>query len=166
MFELISTALDNLAPEWRSQIVSVTTGGASSMSGQYRGVASHIANVALPDFYRVWCALHQLDLVLQRLYNSLCDDSYVGTVTSLTGHLRRQFNLINEMGSKCPRFVNTRWMSMSKVVKWFVANQLQITTHLATRNVTWMPTDQWWIVTCCLNRVMKVVDVAIVSLQG
>ena len=23
-----------------------------------------------------------------------------------------------------------------------------------------MPTDQWWIVTCCLNRVMKIVDVA------
>jgi hypothetical protein len=166
MFELVSTALDNLSPEWRSQIVSVTTDGASSMTGQYRGVASRIANVALPGFYRVWCALHQLDLVLQRLYNSLCDDSYVGTVTSLTGHLRRQFNLINEMGSKCPRFVSTRWMSMSKVVKWFVAHRLQITTHLATRNVTWMPTDQWWIVTCCLNRVMKIVDVTIVSLQG
>ena len=29
-----------------------------------------------------------------------------------------------------------------------------------------MPTVQWWIVTCCLNRVMKVVDIAIVSLQG
>ena len=102
MFERVSTALDNLAPEWRNQIVSVTTDGASSMTGQeYRGVASR-TNVALPGFYQVWCALHWLDLILQRLYNSLCDDSYVGTVTSLTGHLRRQFNRINEMGSKCP----------------------------------------------------------------
>ena len=166
MFELVSTALDNLAPDWKTQIISVTSDGASSMTGQYRGVASRIANVALPGFYRVWCALHQLDLVLQRLYNSLCDDSYVGTVTSLTGHLRRQFNLIQEMGSKCPKFVCTRWMSMSKVVKWFVAHRLPVAAHLATRNVTWMPTDQWWIITCCLNRVMKIVDVAIVVLQG
>ncbi|KAI2514226.1 hypothetical protein MHU86_119 [Fragilaria crotonensis] len=166
MYDLASTALDNLAPDWRNRIISVTTDGASSMTGQYRGVASRFGNAALPGFYRVWCALHQLDLVLQRLYNSLCDDSFVGTVTSMTGHLRRQFNLIAEMGSKCPRFVNTRWMSMSKVIKWFVANRVDIIAHLATKTVNWAPTDAWWIVTCCLNRVMKVVDATIVSLQG
>jgi hypothetical protein len=136
------------------------------MTGQYCGVASRFGNAALPGFYRVWCALHQLDLVLQRLYNSLCDDSFVGTVSLMTGHLRRQFNLIAEMGSKCPRFVNTRWMSMSKVIKWFVANRAAINAHLATKTVDWAPTDEWWIVTCCLNRVMKIVDVTIVSLQG
>ncbi|KAI2502195.1 hypothetical protein MHU86_12247 [Fragilaria crotonensis] len=166
MFNLTSTLLDNLVPDWRSRIISVTTDGASSMTGQYRGVASRLSNVALPGFYRVWCALHQLDLVLQRLYNALCDDSFVGTVTSLTGHLRRQFNLIATMGSKCPRFVNTRWMSMSKVVKWLVANRVAVNEHLATKTVNWLPTDAWWIVVCCLNRVMKIVDVAIVSLQG
>ena len=166
MYDLASTALDNLAPDWRSRIISVTTDGASSMTGQYRGVASRFAQSALPGFYRVWCALHQLDLVLQRLYNSLCDDSFVGTVTSMTGHLRRQFNLIAEMGSKCPKFVSTRWMSMSKVIKWFVANRVAVNAHLATKTVNWAPTDAWWIVTCCLNRVMKIVDVTITSLQG
>ena len=110
--------------------------------------------------------MHQLDLVLQRVYNSLCDDSFVGTLTSLTGHLRRQFNLIATMGSKCPRFVDTRWMSMSKVIKWLVANRVAVNEHLATKTINWAPTDAWWIVTCCLNRVMKVVDIAIVSLQG
>jgi hypothetical protein len=103
MFNLSSTAIDHLVPDWRSRIISVTTYGASSMAGQYRGVASRLGNVALPGFYQVWCALHQLDLVLQRLYNAWCN------VTSLTGHLRRQFNLIT-MGSKCPQFVNTCWM--------------------------------------------------------
>ena len=51
MFELVFTALDNLAPDWKTQIISVTTDGASSLTGQYRGVASRIANVALPGFY-------------------------------------------------------------------------------------------------------------------
>jgi hypothetical protein len=166
MFNLTSTVLDNLVPDWRSRIISVTTDGESSMTGQYRGVASRLSNVALPGFYRVWCALHQLDLVLQRLYNALCDDSFVGTVTSLSGHLRRQFNLIATMGSNCPRFVNTRWMSMSKVIKWLVANRVAVNEHLATKTINWLPTDAWWIVMCSLNRVMKVVDVASVSLQG
>ena len=40
MFELVSTALDNLAPDWKTQIISVTTDGASSMTVQYRGCLS------------------------------------------------------------------------------------------------------------------------------
>ena len=52
MFELVSTALDNLAPDWQTQITLVTTDGASSMTGQYHGVACCIANVhVLPSFY-------------------------------------------------------------------------------------------------------------------
>ena len=166
MHDLAAKTLDNLVPDWRSRIISITTDGASSMTGQFRGVASRFGNVALPGFYRIWCALHRLDLVLQRLYTSLCDDSFVGTLTSLTGHLRRQYNLIATMGSKCPRFVNTRWMSMSKVIKWLVSNRVAVNEHMATKTVNWAPNDAWWIVVCCLNRVMKDVDVAIASLQG
>ena len=126
MFNLVSTTLDNLAPDWRSRIISVTTDGASSITRHRQGIASCLQNVALPGFYRVWCAIHQLDLVLQKLYKSLCDDSFVGTMTSMTGHLRRQFNLIAQMGSKCPRFVETRWMSMTKVLKWLMANRVPV----------------------------------------
>jgi hypothetical protein len=54
------------------------------MTGQFCGVASRFGYVALPGFYRIWCALHQLELVLQRLYTSLCDDSFVRTLTSLS----------------------------------------------------------------------------------
>jgi len=166
MFNLVSTTLDNLAPDWRNRIISVTTDGASSMTGQRQGIASRLQNVALPGFYRVWCAIHQLDLVLQKLYNSLCDDSFVGTMTSMTGHLRRQFNLIAQMGSKCPRFVETRWMSMTKVLKWLMANRVPVEQHLQSRNVDWVPSGAWWITSGCLCRVMKLVDVAIVKLQG
>ena len=166
MYDLAAKTLDNLVHDWRSRIISITTDGASSMTGQFRGVASRFGNVALPGFYRIWCALHQLDLVLQRLYNSLCDDSFVGTLTSLTGHLCRQYDLIARMGLTCPRFVNTRWMSMSKVIKWLVANRLAVNEYMATRTVNWAPTDPWWIVVCCFNRVIKDVDITSASLQG
>jgi hypothetical protein len=41
-----------------------------------------------------------------------------------------------------------------------------IIAHPASKTVNWAPTDAWWIVTCCLKRVMKIADVTIVSLQG
>ena len=167
MFDVASRVLENLVPDWRSRIVSIAMDGASSMTGQYRGIASRFANAALPGFYQVWSALHQHDLVFQRLYNSSCwDDSFVGNLTSLTGHLCRQFNLIAMMGSKCPKFVDTRWMSMSKVIKWLVTNRVAVYEHLATKTINLAPTDAWWIVTCCFNRIMKVVDIANISSQG
>jgi hypothetical protein len=166
MHDLAAKTLHNLVPDWRSRIISITTDGASSMMGQFRGVASRFGNAALPGFFRIWCALHQLDLVLPRLYTSLCDDSFVGTLTSPTGHLCRQYNRIATMGSKCPRFVNTRWMLMSKVIKWLVSNRVAVNEHTATKTVNWVPNDAWWIIVCCLNRVMKNVDIAIASLQG
>ena len=46
MYDLASRVLDNLVPDWRSRIVSITTDGASSMTGQYRGVASRFGNAA------------------------------------------------------------------------------------------------------------------------
>jgi hypothetical protein len=166
MFKLVCTTLDNLAPDWKRRIISVSTDGASSMTGHRQGIASRLERVALPGFYRVWCAIHQLDLVLQKLYSSLCDDSFVGTMTSMTGHLRRQFNLIAQMKSKCLRFVETRWMSMSKVLKWLMANRVPVEQHLATKNVNWAPSAAWWIIAGCLCRVMKLVDIAITKLQG
>ncbi len=82
--------LNNLAPDWRNRIISVTTDGASRTTGHYCGDASRFGNAALSGFYRVWCALHQHDLVLPQLYYSLCDDSFVGTVSLMTGHQQRQ----------------------------------------------------------------------------
>ena len=62
-FNLMYTTLDNLAPDWRKFIISVTIEGFSSLTWQCQGVASRLERVALPGFYRVvWCAIHQLDL--------------------------------------------------------------------------------------------------------
>jgi hypothetical protein len=166
IFNPLSTTLNNLAPDWRNRILYVTTEEASSMAGQQQGIASRLQNVSLPGFYRVWCEIHQLDLVLQKLYNSVCDDSFVGTMTSMTGPLCRQFNLIAQTGSKCPRFVETRWMLITKVLKWLMANRVPVEQHLLSRNVNWIPSGAWWIILGCLCRVMKLVDVAIVKLQG
>ncbi|KAI2510669.1 hypothetical protein MHU86_3780 [Fragilaria crotonensis] len=40
MCDLASRVLDNLVPDWRCRMVSITTDGAASMTDQYRGVGS------------------------------------------------------------------------------------------------------------------------------
>ncbi len=55
---------------------------------------------------------------------------------------------------------------MTKVLKWLMANQVPVEQHLQSRNVSWLPLGAWLITSGCLCRVMKLVDVAIVKLQG
>ena len=88
--------------------------------GEKRMQTNHIQ--PLPGFYLVGALFsHGLNLLLQKLYSSLCDDSFVRTMTSMTGQLCPQFNLIAQMGSKCPRFVATWWIAMNKALKWLMA---------------------------------------------
>lgn len=82
------------------------------MTGRIRGVATRLeASVPAKKLVRAWCALHQLDLVMQRVHKSSSDEEFLSTVTSMTGHLRRQSTLILKMGSTCPLVADTRWLS-------------------------------------------------------
>ena len=60
----------------------------------------------------VWCGLHQINLVMQRVYKKALDDEFMGILTSLIGHLRRQQNIIQDIQSTCPKVATTRWVSM------------------------------------------------------
>jgi hypothetical protein len=49
MCDWASRVLDNLVPDWRCQMISITTDcAASSMTDQYRGDASRFGNATLP----------------------------------------------------------------------------------------------------------------------
>jgi hypothetical protein len=50
---------------------------------------------------------HQLDLVMKRAFNKLCNEKFLNTLTSVTGRLRRQQNLIADMKSACPTFCHS-----------------------------------------------------------
>ena len=64
---------------------------------------------------RIWCGVHQCDLVAQTEYQSLADYTFVTTLTGMIAYLRRQQNLQSEMKTTCPKFVSTRWLSMKRV---------------------------------------------------
>jgi hypothetical protein len=60
-FDLVVTALDVIAPNWRYQLL-----------------------------FRIWFGAHQLDLVVKKAFGKLCNDHFLNIVTGVTGHLSWQ----------------------------------------------------------------------------
>ena len=118
MYELFEKLFKILDPSWKKKLIGVTIDGAANMTGHHWGVVTNIQNSALPEgFYRVWCALHQLDIVVQNsVTTSFNDDSYSG-LTGLIDYLRHQQHLVQKMKAKCPKVADTHWLSLEKVCK-------------------------------------------------
>ena len=126
--------LDILCPEWQSIMLSITTDGEKEMTGHVQGVATRFEQAPLPGFFRIWCGLHQLDLVLQQFYAALMDKSFYGILTNPISYLQQQFNLIAKMKTKAKTVADTRWESMSKVSNWFKVHQVQLLQYLEEKN--------------------------------
>ena len=100
--------LDILSPEWKSIMLSITTDCEKKMIGHIPGVATRFEQAALPGFFRIWCGLHELDLVLPQFYTELMDKSFYDILTNLISYLQRQFNLIAEMKTKAKTIADTQ----------------------------------------------------------
>jgi hypothetical protein len=93
LFGLLLSVLDRA---WSKIIVGITTDAAANMTGSDRGAASRIECEACKRFYRTWCGLHQLDIVVQRAVSKLYDDKFYGQLTAFIEYLRRQQILYNK----------------------------------------------------------------------
>ena len=88
-------------------MLSITTDGEKKMTGHIQGVATRFEQAALPRFFRIWCGLHQLDLVLQQFYTTLMNKSFYDILTNLISYLQQQFNFIAEMKTKAETVADT-----------------------------------------------------------
>ena len=104
IFILVCRFLDVICPRWRTQLIGTGSDGASSMTGHLQGVFTRFVNVSsITKFYRVWCSLHQLDLVLKAAYMELWDNDVVEIMKKFIQHLRQQSGLIAKMQATCPQ---------------------------------------------------------------
>jgi hypothetical protein len=97
-----SKILSTLCPKWAEKLIGITTDGASKMTGCHAVLATHIERVANAGVFRVCCAAHQLDLVVQARFKSMYNEQFVHVIQGITGYLRRQDT---SMKSTCPRFI-------------------------------------------------------------
>ena len=62
---------DVLIPCWKQQLIGVATYGAPNKIGAISDVVTRLKQASLGGFYRVWCLLHQIDILLQAAYHKL-----------------------------------------------------------------------------------------------
>ena len=121
MFVVLEKLLDAVFnPTWRLKCISVSSDGARNMTGSTNGLVTQNSNHCDPGIIRIWCGLHQLDLVMQCVFKPAFDGKFYSTLTSLIGYLQCQQNLITEMQSTCPKVADTRWISIHSTTKWHV----------------------------------------------
>jgi hypothetical protein len=166
IFVHATRALDVLCPQWRDLIVSITTDGERKMTGRVSGVATRFERVAKPGFFRIWCGLHQLDLVLQAFFKNLIDEQFYSHMTSLISYLRRQQSLIKEMKTIAKKIADTRWESMSKVTAWFRAHRVPVQDYLAEKNPSCTPPLKWWVVVHFVAKLSNEATITFRSLEG
>jgi hypothetical protein len=165
-YDLIVRALDVLAPNWRHQLIGISSDGASAMTGCLQGTVTRLQQETHHQIFRIWCGAHQLDLVVKKAFNKLCDEEFLRITTGVTGHLRRQQNLITEMDSTCPTFVSTRWISMGNVLKWLKSKRTRLLEHFESKKPSCTPPLEWWIVVLIIQTLVERVEITFKSLQG
>lgn len=165
-YDLVVEVMDVLAPNWRHQLIGVSTDGASAMTGCVQGTTTRLSHECHSSIFRIWCGAHQLDLVVKKAFNELLDDKFLTMLTGVTGHLRRQQNLIQEMKSTCPTYVTTRWISMGKVLKWLKDNRIRLLQHFATKKPACTPSKEWWIVVEVVQSLVERIERTFLAMQG
>src|SRR5438046_4825099 len=71
------------------------------MTGHLQGVVTRLEKQAQYKLYRMWCGLHQLDLVMHHAYDKLMNGELLTIMNAFIAHLRQQTNLIINMKSTC-----------------------------------------------------------------
>ncbi|KAG6946470.1 hypothetical protein JG688_00016025, partial [Phytophthora aleatoria] len=104
LFDLCERVLGSIDENWGSKLLSVGTDGEPTMTGHISGLQTRLEEAVRYPIIRVWCGLHQLDLVAHEEYRRLSDDRFVSDLTKL----RRQDKMKTQMDTACPRFESTR----------------------------------------------------------
>ena len=88
MFLVLQRLFDAVFSEsWRSRCICVSSDGAKNMTGCLQGLVTRISNECSPGLIRIWCGLHQLDLVMQSVYEAAYNRQFYSTPTGLIGYL-------------------------------------------------------------------------------
>jgi hypothetical protein len=77
MFDVLVQFSNALFPQWCDILVGSSTDGARSMTGRLRGLSTRLGQCSSAKLIRIWCGLHQLDLVMQRVFKNSLEEEFI-----------------------------------------------------------------------------------------
>jgi hypothetical protein len=160
--------LGTLFARWTRKLIGVTTDGEKT---NINGVQVRMVRCAKFKVVQIWCTLHQLDLVVHVAVDEVDDGTWLKTAHTLSTYLRKQSNLITEMGETCPKKTN-RWLALGSVLKFYITHALHIVVFLNERReqvgnaAPPFLTPSWWLLTYALAPVIAIIIEMVVKLQA
>jgi hypothetical protein len=161
--------MDAICPQWRDVFVGVATDREPKMTGKVQGLATLVEKeTTATKEIRVWCGLHQLDLMMGRVHEESMGGTFQSTLTAVIGHLRRQQTLITRMRTTCPKVAGTRWMSMFHCTSWFTTNITVTQEHFKTRTLApkIISDTTWWVFLFAVHSLNQEDNTGFTKLQG
>jgi len=84
---------------------------------------------------------------------------------AITGHLHQHRNLISEMKSKCPRFIDTRWLSMQRLLQLLISKRPCLQQHFEEKNPFCAAQKNFWIIVYVLKAFVDTINKSLVAIQ-
>jgi hypothetical protein len=115
IFNMLVKFLDALYGKWRAKLIGMSSHGDNMMTSRHTGLVTHMIFCAENPMLRIWCALHQIDLVVKSAVEELAGGEWIMFAWSFSIFLRAQANLITSMVTKCPKKMN-RWTHLGRLL--------------------------------------------------
>ncbi len=117
--------LGTLFAWWTRKLIDVTTDGEKTNMGHSNDVQVRMVRRAKFKVVQIWCTPHQLDLVVHVAVDEVDNGPWVKTYYTLSTYLRKQSNLITNMGETCPKKTNW-WVTLESVLKFSSATHHRV----------------------------------------
>ncbi|TYZ63138.1 hypothetical protein PybrP1_008221 [[Pythium] brassicae (nom. inval.)] len=165
LHDSIARLLTVLHANWPHKLVGVVSTGRACAPAPALAALLHAG--ASGGCYRVRSGAQQVERVVDALFQQLFDEAFVNALTAVTGHLRRQDALVAAMhGRACPRFVDTSWRAMGRLVDWFAAHRLEVKSYFDVKKPACAPPGRWWVLMAAVKRFKDIVDNALRKIRG
>jgi hypothetical protein len=166
ILELVVKILDVLFLSWRDKLISVSSDGENTMTGRKGGFVTLLEKEATHKILRVWCAPHQMDIVIKKVTKAMMNGRFYKIAHAFSVHLRAQLNLIAAMnGTKCPKDT-TRWVAFGKMLKWFLFNRRRLLEYIVEKEPIQAPLPAWWVLCAAVAPLFESLQVTFAILQS
>jgi hypothetical protein len=115
IFNMLVKFLDALYDKWRTKLIGMSSNGENIMTSRHTGLITRMITCAENPMLHIWCALHQIDLVVKSTAEELVGGKWIIFAWSFSIFLRAQANLITSMAVKCPKKTN-HWMHLGRLL--------------------------------------------------
>lgn len=116
------------------------------MTGRFQGAVTRLGQVCSARVFRIWCLAHQLDLLIQDLFEEILSDLFYEPLFLFISFLHSQLTLLNPMGAKSPTEFSTIWNSLCSAMNWLITNQAQVVLYTELKQYPSLPAVSWLII--------------------